>query len=183
MPYRIATEADLPAMLEIYAPYVLNTAISFETAVPTLEAFTKRFRAHIAQCPWLVWEEDGKVVGYAYAGNAFERAAYGWAAEISVYLAPQYHKTGIGKALYAVLENALKKQGYRIIYALVTTDNEGSVRFHEALGYKKAVLMENCGCKFGKWYGVQWLEKRFDMTPPTELPRPWLPEDLECSKT
>lgn len=182
MPYRIAAKADLPAILEIYAPYVLNTAISFETTVPSLEDFTERFQAHIAKCPWLVWEENGKIVGYAYAGNAFARAAYGWAAEISVYIDPQYHKAGIGKALYAVLENALQKQGYRIIYALVTTDNEGSIRFHEALGYKKAMLLENCGFKFGKWYGVHWLEKRFNMTPPTALPRPWSPEDLECSK-
>lgn len=180
MSYRIATEADLPAMLEIYAPYVLHTAISFETEVPSPEVFQARFRSHIAQCPWLVWEEDGSVVGYAYAGNAFERAAYGWAAEISVYLHHDYHRKGIGKVLYAVLENALRAQGYRIIYALVTTDNEDSIYFHEALGYQKAVLLQNCGFKFGKWHGVQWLEKRFDMTPPTALPRPWMQEDILC---
>lgn len=178
MPYRIATQQDIPAMLEIYAPYVLHTAVSFETEVPSAEAFRERFQSHIAKCPWLVWEEDGMVVGYAYAGDAFTRAAYAWAAEISVYLRADCHHKGIGRALYAVLEKALQKQGYRVIYALVTTDNEDSLRFHAALGYIPAALLQDCGCKFGRWYGVHWLEKRFAGPPPTVPPRPWLPTDL-----
>ena len=123
---RIATEADIPQMLAIYAPYVENTTYSFEYTPPTFETFAQRFANYTAQCPWLVWEEDGRVLGYAYGSLPFERAAYAWCAEVSIYLSPESHGKGIGRALYEALENLLWKQGYRIIYALITSATASS---------------------------------------------------------
>ena len=139
---RLATESDIDAILEIYAPYVLHTTYTFEYTVPEKEVFLKRFRDTTAQFPWLVWEEDGRVLGYAYGSAPFERAAYGWCSEVSVYLAPQCQGRGIGRKLYAVLEHILWKQGYRVIYALITSDNTGSLAFHEKAGYRLAVDMK-----------------------------------------
>ena len=135
MSIRPATAADLPEMREIYRPFVERTAVSFEYQVPTPEEFFLRFTQHIAQFPWLVWEEQGRVLGYAYAGAPWERAAYRWCAESSVYLAPEARGRGVGKALYQALEDILRRQGYRTLYALVTTDNEASIGFHEAIGF------------------------------------------------
>ena len=159
MSIRFAREEDIPAILAIYAPYVEKTAVSFEYTVPTPEAFTLRFQNITRQFPWLVWEEDGRVLGYAYGSAPFERAAFGWCAEASVYLHPDAHRKGIGKALYRVLEELLTLQGYCKVYALVTTDNAPSVAFHLACGYHHLALFPDCGFKLGAWHGLYWLEK------------------------
>ena len=117
---RIAEERDIPAILEIYGPYVLNTTITFEYDVPTREEFTRRFRDITRQFPWLVYEEDGEILGYAYASAPYARAAYAWCAEPSVYLKPEARGRGIGRKLYAALEQILDCQGYQVLYALVT---------------------------------------------------------------
>ena len=171
---RFATENDLSAMLEIYRPYVENTTYSFEYEVPSMAEFTRRFREHTAQFPWLVWEEEGRVLGYAYAGAPWERAAYRWCAEASIYLHPGIHGKGIGRQLYALLEDILTKQGYRVVYALITTENSGSVAFHEKLGYTYHSTFENCGFKMGRWLGVIWLCKWLaPLGAPEAFPRPW----------
>ena len=165
MPIRPATVADLPRILEIYAPYIETTAISFEYTVPTLEEFTRRFLTITAQFPWLVWEEDGTVLGYAYGSLPFERTAYQWSAEASIYLCPEAKGRGIGKSLYAALEEILKRQGYRKVYAIITTANEASVAFHKAVGYRHTATFPDCGYKFGQWYGTVWLEKDLNTWP------------------
>ena len=171
---RPALEADLPAILAIYGPYILHSTATFEYEVPTLSAFTDRFRGITAQFPWLVWEEGGKVLGYAYASAPYTRPAYAWCAEPSVYLCPQARGSGIGAALYAALEAILLKQGYQVLYALVTQENAASLRFHEKLGYRKMVLFPDCGFKFGRWLGLIWLEKRLKIVEiPTSTPTPW----------
>ena len=171
---RFATEHDLSAMLEIYRPYVENTTYSFEYEPPAPEVFARRFREHVAQFPWLVWEEDGAVLGYAYAGAPWERAAYSWCAEVSIYLHPDIHGRGTGKQLYARLEDILTKQGYRVAYALITTENQGSVRFHEKLGYRYHSTFENCGYKMGRWLGVIWLQKQLNpLGDPEAFPEKW----------
>ena len=109
---RNATQSDIPAMLAIYAPYVENTTVSFEYDVPCLRSFTQRFYDITAQFPWLVWEEDGRILGYAYASPPYTRAAYAWCAEPSIYLRNEAKGKGIGKKLYAVLEKILELQGY-----------------------------------------------------------------------
>lgn len=171
---RIATEADIPQMLAIYTPYVENTAFSFEYTPPTLEGFSRRFSKYTAQCPWLVWEEDGRVAGYAYGSLPFERAAYAWCAEISIYLCPEVQGKGIGRKLYSAVEEILWRQGYRIIYALITTENEGSLRFHEKVGYTYCAQFDDCGIKFGRSLGVVWMKKKADFVElPTAFPVPW----------
>ena len=168
MSIRMATVEDLPRVLEIYAPYVENTAISFEYTVPTLEEFTRRFLHITEQFPWLVWEEDGIVLGYAYGSLPFERAAYRWSAEASIYLCPEACGKGIGRKLYAALEELLQKQGYRKVYTIITTANEPSIAFHRAVGYRHTATMPDCGYKFGKWYGTVWMEIELNTwtTPP-----------------
>ena len=171
---RFATEHDLSAMLEIYRPYVENTTYSFEYEVPSMENFRARFFDLVAQFPWLVWEEEGKVLGYAYAGAPWERAAYRWCAEVSIYLHGSIHGRGIGRQLYAVLEDILTRQGYRVAYALITTENRGSVAFHEKLGYTYHSTFDDCGYKMGRWLGVIWLQKRLNGNGnPTEFPKVW----------
>ena len=171
---RMATKADIPAILHIYAPYIINTTYTFEYTVPTLEAFTARFETITAQFPWLVWEENGKVLGYAYGSAPFERAAYSWCGEVSIYLAPEIHGKGIGRKLYAALEAIMWQQGYRVIYSLITSENENSVRFHERVGYTFSFECKNCGLKFGRWLGVIWMEKRKNFVEiPSTPPTPW----------
>lgn len=175
MGIRRARQEDIPAMLEIYTPYVERTTVSFEYEAPRYEAFRNRFLEHTAQFPWLVWEEEGTVLGYAYAGAAFERAAYRWCAETSVYLAKEAQGRGWGRKLMEALEKILQSQGYRVLYALITEENESSLRFHEALGFAQAACLPNCGYKQGRWIGVCYLEKRLAQPgQPENFPKSWL---------
>ena len=166
---RFATQADLPAILDIYGPYVLHTAVSFEYSVPTLEEFTDRFRSITAQFPWLVWEEDGKILGDAYGSLPFGRAAYRWCAASSIYLAPEAQGRGIGRKLYEALEAILTEQGYRKTYAIITSDNPGSLRFHEQAGFRFLAEFPDCGIKFNKLYSVDWMEKALKVAEIPEL--------------
>ena len=171
---RFATKEDLPQILAIYAPYVTNTTASFEYEVPTLAEFTRRFESITAQFPWLVWEEDGQILGYAYGSAPFERAAYRWCAEPSIYLAPQAQGKGIGRKLYAVLEYIFQKQGYRLLYAIITSENADSIAFHEKLGYRHLAAFPGCGYKHGKQLGVVWMEKALPFVEyPSYFPLPW----------
>lgn len=174
MSVRLARVEDVTRILEIYAPYVEQTVYSFEYTAPTVEEFTERFRNITKQFPWLVWEEDGRVLGYAYACAPFERAAYSWCAEPAIYLCPEARGRGIGSALYEVLEGYLKQQGYVVLYALITTGNAPSAAFHEAVGYKRTALLPECGFKHGAWHGVIWMEKRLKTVEvPTTMPIPF----------
>lgn len=169
----VAREEDLQQMLEIYRHYVLHTTYSFEYTVPTTAEFTQRFRQVTAQFPWLVWEE-GRVLGYAYGSAPFERAAYQWCGELSVYLCQQAQGKGIGRKLYTCAEQILKLQGYRRIYAIITQENTGSVAFHRAMGYETVACFPHCGVKFGRSLAVIWMEKVLNSVEiPTKPPIPW----------
>ena len=171
---RKATAADVPAMLEIYAPHVLNTTNSFEYEVPSPAVFADRLHTYTQQFPWLVWEEDGTVKGYAYASLPFSRPGYRWCCEVSIYLAPEAQRKGIGRKLYAVLEHILWQQGYRTIYAVVTGENEGSLAFHKKVGYEFFAAFPKCGYKLGQNLDVIWLQKQSDAVEmPTCFPIPW----------
>ena len=165
---RPAQAADVSPMLDIYAPYVRETTITFEYAVPSPEDFRARFSRITRKFPWLVWEEAGEVLGYAYASAPFERAAYAWCAEPSIYLRQDARGRGIGKKLYAALEALLSQMGYQVSFAIITEENKASLAFHHALGYEKCAEMVKCGLKFGRWLDVHWLEKRLN---PVEIPR------------
>ena len=172
---RLATVGDVPAILAVYGPYVEKTTHTFEYEVPSLTAFTERFQAITEEFPWLVWEEDGRVLGYAYGSAPFERAAYRWCGEVSVYLAPEAQGRGIGRRLYSALEQILAFQGYRVIYAIVTSENEVSLAFHRALGYRKTAELPGCGVKFGRWLGITYLEKRINIgETPSNMPEKFM---------
>lgn len=171
---RPADENDIGEILAIYAPYVEQTTYSFEYTPPTPPVFTQRFRDHVRQFPWLVWEENGVILGYAYAGAPWERVAYNWVCEVSIYLRPEARGKGIGRALYAALEAILTRQGYRLAYALITSENTDSVAFHKAVGYEYRTEFPNCGYKMGRWLGVIWMEKQLNpLGSPTAFPIPW----------
>ena len=172
---RIATADDVPPILDIYAPYILSSTATFEYTVPTPEDFTRRFQKITAQFPWLVWEEGGRILGYAYASAPYERAAFAWCAEPSVYLRPEARGRGIAAGLYRGLEEILRKQGYQVLYALITEENRESVRFHEKCGYQTRVTFPDCGFKFGRWLGLTWMEKRLKIVEtPSDFPISWL---------
>ncbi len=171
---RIAREADLPEMLEIYTPYIVNSTVSFEYAPPSLAEFRRRFTEFTRQFPWLVWEEGGRLLGYAYASAPFSREAYQWCAEPTIYLREEAHGKGIARKLYAVLEEILFAQGYQVLYSLVCAENVPSLRFHEKNGYHIRAEFPAQGFKFGRWLDMIWLEKRPEMAKiPSSPPCKW----------
>lgn len=170
MRIRSAVPEDVPAMLAIYTPYVQKTAITFEYTPPTEAEFAARFARISATYPWLVLEQEGQVLGYAYADRAFEKAAYAWCADVTIYLDRDARGKGLGKALYQALEEALRRGGWQVLYALVTASNSPSLHFHAALGYRQVGLLAQSGWKLGQWQDVAWLEKRIEFTTPHSLP-------------
>lgn len=163
---RIATEADAAALLQIYAPYVENTAITFEYEVPTEQEFAERIKHTLEKYPYIVALEDKKIVGYAYAGPFKERAAYDWAVETSIYVDMEYKRNGIGRLLYEKLEELLCEQGILNVNACIgypEVEDEyltwDSVYFHEKQGYQMVGRFHKCGYKFGRWYDMVWMEK------------------------
>ena len=172
---RIAQETDVPQILAIYAPYILSSTHTFEYDVPTEAEFLERFRRITAQFPWLVWEENGQILGYAYGSAPFERAAFGWCAESSIYLRPEVRGRGIGKKLNTALEKILTRQGYQLLYAIITAENTSSIAFHQHLGYTFLARFDRCGYKFGRWLGIVWMQKPLNFVDiPTSAPIPWI---------
>ena len=172
---RFAEIRDLPRILSVYAPYVRETTYSFEYDVPTEAEFRRRFEDITAQFPWIVWEEDGRVLGYAYGSLPFSRAGYAWCAETSIYLAPEAQGRGIGRALDTVLETLLRRQGYEVLYAIITGENGPSLAFHRAMGFTTVADFPDCGVKFGRRLHVIWMEKRLRTgNVPNAMPVPWM---------
>ena len=153
---RPATRDDAAACAAIYSPYVTDTAISFETEPPSAAQMATRIESSIA---WFVLEDDGRVVGYAYAGRFHPRAAYRWACEVSVYLEQGRRRTGAGRALYDVLLPHLAGRGYRMAIAGMTLPNEASAGLHRALGFEPVGTYRRIGYKFGTWWDVAWAQK------------------------
>ena len=171
---RLASERDVPEILGIYAPYILHSTVTFECTVPTQEEFLERFRKSADAFPWLVWEEKGRILGYACGSLPFTREAFCWCAGASIYLCPDAQRKGIGTRLYRALEECLKAQGYLVIYAVITDENTGSAAFHESLGYTLRAALPKCGYKFRRWVGVLWMEKRLGSPePPARPPVRW----------
>ena len=183
---RLASAEDAAALAVIYAPYVEKTAISFEWDAPSVEEFRRRMETVLEKYPYLVAQAEGVLVGYAYAAPFAERAAYDWAAELSVYLAPTWCKGGLGKRMYALLENLLREMNVQNLYAKVAWPTAGpdeyltanSADFHTHVGYRLAGEVHACGYKFGRWYGLRCFEKHIghhpSPLPPVEpFPRIW----------
>lgn len=156
---RDVTLKDAEKLVDIYAPYVLNTAITFEYEVPSVEEFTKRIKTICNSYPYLVAEINHEVVAYAYASTFHPRAAYKWCAEVSIYLNNEIQKQGIGRKLYEAIEERLKKQNIKNINACIAYPNENSVAFHERMGFKTVGHFHKCGYKLNQWWDMIWMEK------------------------
>ena len=163
---RFARVEDVKELLEIYRPYVENTAITFEYETPSIEEFTSRMLTIQKKYPYLVYEKNHEIVGYAYANTFKPRAAYDWCVEVTIYLKEDYKGQGIGKLLYTKLEDVLRDMGFTNMCACITyTDVEDeylkndSMRFHSKMGYSLVGQFHNCGYKFNRWYHMIWMEK------------------------
>lgn len=153
---RIEDAADLVA---IYAPYIAETAITFETQVPTVSEFASRIEKTLEKFPYLVAVEEGKLLGYAYASTYYARAAYDWTVELSVYINQEARGKGIGTMLYNALERELTVRGFKNFLACIALPNPASIALHEKRGYEQVAHFKKVGYKFDTWHDIVWLQK------------------------
>jgi phosphinothricin acetyltransferase len=165
---RPATPDDAASLLEIYRPYVEGTAVSFETETPSVQAFADRIDKALNGWAWLVAEEDGQCVGYAYGGPHRERAAYRWSTETSAYIRAGWQGKGLGKMLYQALFERLAERGYCNALAVVVVPNDASVALHLAVGFEAVGVFKRGGHKFDTWHDVMWLQRALRTSPPDE---------------
>ncbi len=156
---RPATAADAEACAAIYAPYVLDTAITFELDPPSAAVMAERIAVASRSHAWLVMEEEGRVVGYAYGGGFKVRAAYRFSCEATVYVELGRRRTGAGRALYEALFERLAERGYRMAVAGMTLPNDASVGLHRALGFEPVGVFRRIGYKHGAWHDVAWVQR------------------------
>jgi phosphinothricin acetyltransferase len=173
---RLASPDDGAAVAAIYHPYVADTVISFEVEPPTEDDMRSRIAAVLEKLPWLVYEDDGRVVGYAYASAHRAREAYQWSVDVAVYVAADQHRRGIGRRLYGELFPALRRLGYVNAYAGITLPNDKSVGLHEAMGFVRVGIYRSVGFKLGQWRDVGWWhlplqDPPADPEPPVALQR------------
>ena len=156
---RPATEDDATAVLEIYAPIVRDTVISFETEVPSIDEMRRRIRETLQMYPWLVAEEDGEILGYGYAGPLRSRAAYRWSAEVSMYIRPNARMKGVGTAIGMKLTEILVRMGIVNLFGGTTLPNPASDGIYRASGFEQVGVWRNAGYKLGRWYDVGWYQR------------------------
>jgi len=156
---RSATAADGPACAAIYAPYVTDTAITFETVPPGAEEMSERIAAAVDNHAWVVLEQEGRVVGYAYGGTFNPRAAYRWSCEVSVYVELGRRRTGAGRTLYSSLFARLTERGLRTAVAGMTLPNDASAGLHRVMGFEPVGTYRAIGFKHDAWHDVAWLQR------------------------
>jgi L-amino acid N-acyltransferase YncA len=181
MPIRLAdAERDASAVAAIYGVAVETTLASFEEVAPSADEIAGRMRWIVARTPWLVMDDNGTVVGYAYASPHQDRAGYRWSVNISVYVASGHRGRGVGRALYDELLAVLRRQRFVNVYAGIALPNPASVALHEAIGMRRTALYERVGFKFGEWHDVAWFALRLSDpqdAPPEPIPLPELAQD------
>ena len=171
-------DGDASAIAAIYRPAIEHTIASFEERPPSPGVVAERIAATLGRTPWLVAEDEGRVVGYAYAGPHRERAGYRWSVDVSVYVDRAHHGRGIGRALYGELLDLLRRQGFVNAYAGIALPNPASVALHEAIGMELVGVYRRVGWKFGAWHDVAWYGLRLaeiEGAPPEPTPLPELP--------
>jgi phosphinothricin acetyltransferase len=176
---RLATLDDAAAVAEIYRPYVDATTITFETVAPDAAEMRARIGDVLARLPWLVLEDAGRVVGYAYASPHRARAAYQWSVDVAVYVEQSHHRRGIGRHLYGALFPRLVRQGLVNAYAGITLPNDKSVGLHEVMGFRPVGVYQNVGYKLGQWLDVGWWHLALQPLPASPQPPRWR-ADLEA---
>lgn len=160
---------DADSILNVYTPYVLQTACTFEYDVPSVEEFRNRIAKISAQYPYLVCEYNGGIIGYAYGSTHRERMGYRWCAEATVYLSAAHHRRGIARVLYDALFELMKEQGYKSIYVSILSTNAASLAFHRAMGFEDIGMFRNIGYKLGEWHSNVWMQlflQEHDVEPP-----------------
>ncbi len=162
---RLATPADAAGIAEVYRPAVEDAATTFEEELPDSAEIVRRIEKVLARMPWLVWEEEGTIVGYAYAGPHRERPAYRWTVETSVYVMPGFHRRGVARALYLDLFRRLAEQGFVNALAGILLPNPSSIAFHESLGFTRVGIYPGVGCKRGVWYDTVWYARGLGRLP------------------
>lgn len=165
---RIAHADDAKAVHDIYTPSVLHGVETFETELPGVDAMRERMLTRLRVYPWLVWEEGGRVLAYAYASRFRERAAYDWIAETSIYVHADARRRGIARKLYGVLLEAMRLQGINQAVGVITLPGTGSVTMHESMGFAPAGVWRSSGYKLGQWWDVGVWQKQLQTpaTPP-----------------
>ena len=153
---RMATEADAEALAAIYAPSITDAPTSFEVVAPDFIQMAQRVNAVLVSAPWLVFERNGAVAGYTYASRHRERAAYQWSVDVSIFVGNPHQRSGVGRALYAVLFALLRVQGFFVAHAGITLPNEASVGLHESVGFTPVGVYPAVGYKLGAWHDVGW---------------------------
>ena len=156
---RLATPRDGAAVAAIYAPIVETTPISFEEVAPNADDMAGRITATLEHYPYLVADDSGRVIGYAYAGAHRTRPAYRWSVDVSVYVADAARGRGVGKALYGDLLERLKQAGHHAAFAGITLPNAASVALHEAVGFCHLGVYREVGFKFDRWHDVGWWQR------------------------
>ena len=165
---RSATPDDADDIAAIYAPYVRDTAISFETTPPEPSEMRARIEATLAGHPYLVAERDGAVIGYAYAGPFHRRAAYRTTVEVSAYVAAAARGTGAGSALYKALLADLRARGFHAAIGVIALPNAPSVALHERFGFRPVGTLREVGAKFGAWHDVGWWQLQLNEDGPPD---------------
>ncbi|HWP50682.1 MAG TPA: GNAT family N-acetyltransferase [Clostridia bacterium] len=162
---RMAREADAQNLLDIYTPYIENTAVTSEEAVPALPEFKNRMTDALLKHPYIVCVIDEKIVGYAYGHQYRNRSSYRWGAELSVYVSGDCQSSNVGVALYSALIAVLRLQGYQTAYGIVILPNLPSQRLHEYLGFSAKGILTNACCKMGGWHDIVTYEKHIGTFP------------------
>lgn len=167
---RLATTADAADIHQVYAPIVCQTHISFELSIPSVDEIAARISKTLAQYPWLVCEIGGRLAGYAYASAFRARYAYQWTTETTVYVHPDFQRRGVSRALYHSLVAILRAQGYCNALGVIALPNDGSIRAHEAAGFRRIGVFENVGFKAGFWRHTGWWQ--LELRPMPVAPQP-----------
>ena len=171
---RLASSHDAPMLHAIYVPFVINTPVSFELVPPTEQEMSQRIEQILQTHPWLVCEEQGELLGYAYASQHRTRQAYQWSVDVSAYVHERWRGKGVGKALYTSLFALLRLQGFYNVYAGIALPNPASVALHEAMGMRQVGVYSQVGYKLGVWHDVGWWQQslqshNLEPVPPLDL--------------
>lgn len=176
---RLAQASDASDIRNIYAPFITDSSVSFEYEIPSVSDMENRILTTLTTYPWLVIEQNGLVVAYAYAGLHRARKAYQWSVETSVYIHHEYRKHKLATRIYTALLQLLEAQGYRNAFAGMTLPNPASEGFHTKMGFVPIGTYRDVGNKFGEWHSTMWMQlqlgKKTNEAPDDPVPLPdWL---------